>query len=199
MPPKSNQKTYKECTKIEKNNTNRDINILSHILNYKYTFYTTAAINYQFAGCDVIGYPNAPNISKLLYIDIKTSNQVKRNKFYFELYEEKILIDKNGNKQGQGKYKSWCFKDLPNLEDYQIAFLNKEQAVIINRKIMQEVLEILARTERKRIKRKEEVDKNGNPVWKYLIILNYNDFPMQMMKPKLFIKDKKGIWYKYNK
>lgn len=52
MPPKSNQKTYKECTKIEKNNTNRDINILSHILNYKYTFYTTAAINYQFAGCE---------------------------------------------------------------------------------------------------------------------------------------------------
>ena len=84
--------------------------ILTHILNYKYIFYTTTVINYQFAGCDVIGYPNTPNISKLLYVDIKTSNQVKRNKFYFELYEEKIFIDKNGNKQGKGKYKSWCFK-----------------------------------------------------------------------------------------
>ena len=81
MPPKSNRKTYNECTKLEKDNTNRDINILTHISNYKYIFYTTKAMNYQFAGCDVIGYPNVPDISKLLYVDIKTSNQVKRNKF----------------------------------------------------------------------------------------------------------------------
>ena len=32
MPPKSNQKTYNECTKLEKDNTERDINILAHIL-----------------------------------------------------------------------------------------------------------------------------------------------------------------------
>lgn len=176
--------------RIESKNQERDLNTLNSISNNKYRFVKMDLLELQYKGVDYIGFPKVNPLDTInyLYIDIKTSNKYKkRNYFIFELYYKK----------NDSKHKSWSLQEPNNkINPFMIAFLDSEQAVTIDRRRMIRVLQLLEQQKPHCIKTISEVDKNGNPVEKFIVKLNKDDEYFKLMQPNIYQKKSNGVFEK---
>lgn len=184
------QQTYKETNRIESGNQERDLKILNSICCNRYRFIKAEFIELQYNGVDYIGFleSNPLDVERYIFLDIKTSSKYKkRESFIFELYYKK----------NDSKYKSWSLQEPQNNNNpFLIAFLDEEQAVTINKRIMITVLKFLEQQKPHLIKEISEVDKKGNRVLKYIVRLRKDDKFFKMMKPNIYHKNKEGIFEK---
>ena len=176
--------------RIESENQERDLNTLNSISNNKYRFVKMDLLELQYKGVDYIGFPKVNPLDTInyLYIDIKTSSKYKkRDCFIFELYYKK----------NDSKHKSWSLQEPNNkINPFMIAFLDSEQAVTIDRRRMIRVLQLLEQQKPYCIKTISEVDKNGNPVEKFIVKLNKDDEYFKLMQPNIYQKKSNGVFEK---
>ena len=180
MPPY--QQTYKETFEIEKENRNRDIDIINQISGNKYIFFEAEALELQYEGVDFIGIPkDAPvDTCKYIFIDRKTSNKYDKREFIvFELYYQ----------YGDGaKKESWSLK-APNSENlFLIVFIDREQVISISKRNMINSLRVLEELRPDLIKVTEEYNSKGKRVKKYIVSLPTNHAYVKSMKPNIYHK-----------
>ena len=193
MPPY--QQTYKETFEIEKENRNRDIDIINQISGNKYIFFEAEALELQYEGVDFIGIPkDAPvDTCKYIFIDRKTSNKYDKREFIvFELYYQ----------YGDGaKKESWSLK-APNSENlFLIVFIDREQVISISKRNMINSLRVLEELRPDLIKVTEEYNSKGKRVKKYIVSLPINHAYIKSMKPNIYHKyiiDGKDAFIKIN-
>ena len=181
MPPY--QQTYKETFEIEKENRNRDIDIINQISGNKYIFFEAEALELQYEGVDFIGIPkDAPvDTCKYIFIDRKTSNKYDKREFIvFELYYQ----------YGDGdKKESWSLKVPNNKENpFLIVFIDREQVISVSKKEMINSLRVLEDLRPDLIKVTEEYNAKGKRVKKHIVSLPINHAYVKSMKPNIYHK-----------
>lgn len=181
MPPY--QQTYKETFEIEKENRNRDIDIINQISGNKYIFFEAEALELQYEGVDFIGIPkDAPvDTCKYIFIDRKTSNKYDKREFIvFELYYQ----------YGDGdKKESWSLKVPNNKENpFLIVFIDREQVISVSKRNMINSLRVLEEIRPDLIKVTEEYNAKGKRVKKHIVSLPINHAYVKSMKPNIYHK-----------
>ena len=183
------KRTYEQTEKVEKATTSRDFFYLQVITKDKYAIEQIVAKEMQWNGIDfLLADKEAPaDGKKYILLDRKTSKKIKRDSFIFELYYQY---------EGKPKRKSWSLLEPKTDNTMMIAFIDEMQVVTVGRKQMINALKLLEKEEPQLISKKDEINKHGIPVKKYIVTLSKDDDYFNLMKPRVYDMTEK--YYLFN-